>query len=116
MSTDAAQVLRRAAELRSTLSTQFRDETVKSIYAEAERVARRASHSIGTARYDFDQRIDRLVTSPIFGLPIMALLLALVFWLTVAGANVPSAMLAQFFSGLKTTPRPVSTRWAPHGG
>jgi ferrous iron transport protein B len=93
---DAAQVLRRAAELRGTLSTQFRDETVRSLYAEAERVARRASHSAGRARYDFDQRIDRLVTSPIFGLPIMALLLALVFWLTVAGANVPSAMLAQF--------------------
>jgi ferrous iron transport protein B len=97
MSTDAAQVLRRASELRATLSTQFRDETVKSIYAEAERVARRASHSVGTARYDFDQRIDRLVTSPIFGLPIMALLLAIVFWLTVAGANVPSAMLANGF-------------------
>jgi ferrous iron transport protein B len=97
MPADAAQVLRRAAELRATLSTQFRDETVKSIYAEAERVARRASHSAGTARYDFDQRIDRLVTSPVFGLPIMALLLAIVFWLTVAGANVPSAMLAQFF-------------------
>ncbi len=93
----AADVLHRAAELRGTLTAQFRDETVKSIYAEAERVARRASHQTGSARYDFDQRIDRLVTSPIFGLPIMALMLATVFWLTVAGANVPSAMLANFF-------------------
>ena len=70
---------------------------MKSIYAEAERIAGRASHHSGTARYDFDQRIDRIVTSPIFGLPIMALLLAIVFWLTVAGANVPSAMLASGF-------------------
>ena len=93
----AAAVLQRAAELRSTLHSQFRDETVKSIYAEAERIARRASHQAGHARYDFDQRIDRIVTSPIFGLPIMALLLAVVFWLTVAGANVPSAMLASAF-------------------
>ncbi len=96
-SSNAAAVLQRAAELRSTLSGQFRDETVKSIYAEAERIAGRASHHAGTARYDFDQRIDRIVTSPIFGLPIMALLLAIVFWLTVAGANVPSAMLASGF-------------------
>src|SRR5688572_79481 len=96
-STTAAAVLQRAAELRSTLHTQFRDETVKSIYAEAERIAGRASHQSGHARYDFDQRIDRIVTSPIFGLPIMALLLAVVFWLTVAGANVPSAMLANGF-------------------
>ena len=94
---DAAAVLRRAAELRSTLDSQFRDETVKSIYAEAERIARRASHHVGNARYDFDQRIDRIVTSPIFGLPLMAFLLAVVFWLTVAGANVPSAMLASAF-------------------
>ncbi len=96
-SANASAVLQRAAALRATLSGQFRDETVKSIYAEAERIAGRASHHIGTARYDFDQRIDRIVTSPIFGLPIMALLLAVVFWLTVAGANVPSAMLASGF-------------------
>ena len=96
-STSAAAVLQRAAELRTTLHSQFRDETVKSIYAEAERIAGRASHQAGHARYDFDQRIDRIVTSPIFGLPIMALMLAVVFWLTVAGANVPSAMLASAF-------------------
>lgn len=94
---NAAAVLQRAAELRATLTSQFRDETVKSIYAEAERIAGRASHHVGNARYDFDQRIDRIVTSPVFGLPIMALLLAIVFWLTVAGANVPSAMLASGF-------------------
>lgn len=90
----ATNVLARAAELRSTLQSQFRDETVKSLYAEAERIASRASQEVGARRYDFDQKIDRLVTSPIFGLPIMALMLATVFWLTIAGANVPSAMLA----------------------
>ena len=97
MTAGSAAVLQRASELRSTLHSQFRDETVKSIYAEAERIAGRASHQAGHARYDFDQRIDRIVTSPIFGLPIMALMLAVVFWLTVAGANVPSAMLASAF-------------------
>jgi ferrous iron transport protein B len=97
MTASTAAVLKRASELRSTLHSQFRDETVKSIYAEAERIAGRASHQAGHARYDFDQRIDRIVTSPIFGLPIMALLLAVVFWLTVAGANVPSSLLATAF-------------------
>jgi len=33
----------------------------------------------------------------VFGLPLMLLILAVVFWLTVAGANVPSAMLATGF-------------------
>ncbi|MCC7044086.1 MAG: ferrous iron transporter B [Acidobacteria bacterium] len=86
-------VIRRAAVLRDTLSRGFRDEAVRSLYSEASRIADRATVRDGT-RLDLDQRIDRLVTSPVFGLPIMALLLALIFWLTVAGANVPSAMLA----------------------
>ena len=87
------EVLARARELRRQLSGGFREEAVKSLYAEAERVARRAVAHEG-AGVDFDQRIDRLVTSPWLGLPIMLVLLAVVFWLTIAGANVPSAMLA----------------------
>ena len=92
---DAA--LRRAASLRQTLQAGFRDEAVRSIFAEATRVARRAAQQVAGRRFDLDQRIDRLVTSPVFGLPIMALLLAVVFWVTIAGANVPSAMLASGF-------------------
>jgi ferrous iron transport protein B len=94
---EAPAVIKRAAELRTNLSSAFRDETVRSIYAEAARVASRATRKSTGSRLDFDQKIDRLVTSPVFGLPIMALLLAAVFWLTVAGANVPSAMLASAF-------------------
>lgn len=41
-----------------------------------------------------DRKIDRILTSRITGFPIMILLLALVFWLTISGANVPSAMLS----------------------
>jgi ferrous iron transport protein B len=96
MSTAAAAALERAADLRRTLGVNFRDETVRSLYAEAQRIAGRAANTSATRR-DFDQRIDRLVTSPVLGLPIMALLLATVFWLTIAGANVPSAMLADGF-------------------
>jgi len=87
-------VLARAEALRHSLSAGFRDETVKSIYNEAERIAQRAVHAGGGRRWDLDQRIDRLVTSPVFGLPIMLLLLAIVFWLTVVATNVPSRMLA----------------------
>jgi ferrous iron transport protein B len=93
----ASAVLQRAAELRQSLGVNFRDETVRSVYSEAARIAARASHVTGRGHRDFDQRIDRIVTSPIFGLPIMAFLLAAVFWVTIAGANVPSAMLAGAF-------------------
>jgi ferrous iron transport protein B len=43
-----------------------------------------------------DKKIDNIITSKRFGLPIMLLALALVFWITVTGANIPSALLANF--------------------
>ena len=42
-----------------------------------------------------DRKLDRLLTSPLTGFPIMLLLLLLVFWLTIAGANYPSQLLSQ---------------------
>jgi ferrous iron transport protein B len=88
-------VLAKAQTLRANLSTGFRDEIVKSLYSEAERVANRAVSEKDQHKFDFDQRIDRLVTSPIFGLPIMLILLTIIIWLTVAGANLPSQMIAK---------------------
>jgi ferrous iron transport protein B len=90
-------VIGRAEQLRRGLTTTFRDEAVGSLYAEAERVANRAVRSVGERGRDWDQRIDRLLTSPVFGLPLMLAILAVVFWLTIAGANVPSARLADLF-------------------
>jgi ferrous iron transport protein B len=87
-------ILAKAQILRSGLSSGFRDEMVKSLYTEAERIARRAVQTKDQRKYDFDQKIDRIVTSPIFGLPIMLVLLAIIIWLTVTGANIPSQMIA----------------------
>jgi ferrous iron transport protein B len=96
MSTAEA-AIRRAEELRRGLTGNFRDEAVSSVYSEAERIARRVVRRSAAQSLDWDQRIDRLVTSPVFGLPLMLVILAVVFWLTIAGANVPSAMLANGF-------------------
>jgi ferrous iron transport protein B len=111
MTQPAALALQRAAELRDSLGVNFRDEAVRSIYTEAARIASRAAASGGSRRADFDQRIDRIVTSPVFGLPIMALLLATVFWLTIAGANVPSAMLADAFFWFEDLAAGVFDSW-----
>ncbi len=93
MSTAEA-AIQRAEELRRGLTGNFRDEAVSSVYAEAERIAHRVVHRSESGRRDLDQRIDRLVTSPIFGLPLMLVILSVIFWLTIAAANVPSAMIA----------------------
>ena len=45
----------------------------------------------------FDRRLDRFFMGKWTAVPIMLLLLAIVFWITIAGANYPSALLSQFF-------------------
>jgi len=93
-------ILAKAEALRGTLSTGFRDEIVKSLYSEAETIAKRAVKTALTKKYDIDQKIDRLVTSPIVGLPIMLILLTIIIWLTVSGANVASAAIANVLFGI----------------
>jgi len=97
---EANEILAKAETLRGTLSTGFRDEIVKSLYSEAETIARRAVKTVHERKYDFDQKIDRLVTSPIVGLPIMLVLLSIIIWLTVSGANVMSAAIANVLFGV----------------
>src|SRR5688572_32953196 len=89
-----ADIIREAGALRRSLAAGFRQEVVTSLYGEVERVARRAVRDEGSRPLELDQKIDRIVTSRLFGLPLMLLILAVVFWLTIIGANVPSAMLA----------------------
>lgn len=40
-----------------------------------------------------DQKIDKILTSKKFGIPIMILFLGIIFWLTIVGANYPSQAL-----------------------
>ena len=93
-------VIAKAESLRNNLSTGFRDEIVKSIYNEAETIAQRAVKTAKDKKYDLDQKIDRLVTSPWTGLPIMLILLGITIWLTVSGANVVSEAIATLLFGL----------------
>jgi ferrous iron transport protein B len=88
-------VLRRASELRWTLPADFHDSIVATLYAKAEEIAAAA---VGTpralAKRTFDRTLDRLLTSPWTGFPVMLLILMAVFWITIAGSNVPSGLLA----------------------
>ncbi len=88
-------ILTTATRLRWTLGDNFHDSLMESIYEEAARIAGRAVHvSEKKPGRDWDRLLDRLVTSRLTGFPIMFLLLALVFWITISGANVPSSMLS----------------------
>jgi ferrous iron transport protein B len=90
---EAEAILTRADALRLSFQTSFRDQMVESVFAQAQALASRSVREDSHARWDFDQRIDRVVTSRVWGLPIMAALLAIVFWITIVGSNYFSELL-----------------------
>ncbi|MCB0834388.1 MAG: ferrous iron transporter B [Bacteroidetes bacterium] len=88
-------ILKLAESLRWQSGEHIHDTLIETIYGEAEQIAGRViSRDHTKAAPSLDRTIDRLVTSRWTGFPVMFMLLALVFWITVEGANVPSAMLA----------------------
>lgn len=47
-----------------------------------------------------DRKIDRILTHKVWGVPIMAAMLAVIFWITIYGANLPSELLMSAFDSL----------------
>lgn len=84
-----------------TYGDSLRDSIVKDIYRAAEEVTKKVVTQKSQRKISFDKKIDDLLTSRIFGYPIMILLLGLVFWITITGANYPSQMLANLFFWLE---------------
>ncbi len=90
-------LLETARALRWDLPADFHDALMEGTYAAAEEIADRARMSgLRKAGFDLDRAMDRLLTSRWLGFPLMLAVLALVFWITIEGANVPSSMLAAF--------------------
>ena len=48
-----------------------------------------------------DRKLDQILTSKKFGIPIMLLFLGIIFWITIVGANYPSQILSNLFSILQ---------------
>ena len=53
-------------------------------------------------RTQVDRKIDKVLTSKVWGIRIMILFLGVIFWITITGANYPSEWLSQFFGWIQT--------------
>lgn len=92
-------IIERASHLRLGIG-DFRDRLVEATFAEAAAIADSTVVRPGESdRPTLDRTIDRLVTSRLWGFPIMVLLFALVFWITIVGANYPSQWLSNILIG-----------------
>ena len=84
------QVLRAAQEARDTLPLtdgELTDALAEAPVRLAERIAQGVVHQVKTPHTGPDRRIDSVLLSRTLGYPAMLALLALVFWLTLVGAN-----------------------------
>lgn len=75
-------------------SDELKDRTVSAIVSKAEEICKGAVKYESDKYSSFDRRMDRILTSRLTGYPIMLLLLAFIFWLTITGANYPSQLLS----------------------
>lgn len=72
----------------------FRDEIVSTIVTKAENISKNVV-VFNIEKYNStDRKIDSILTSKKFGIPLMILLLGIVFWITITGSNIPSKMLS----------------------
>ncbi len=91
-------ILELASDLRWEVGHDFHDKLTEGIYADAAKIVQNVESKEGKeANYTFDRKLDKILTSRKFGFPIMLMILAVVLWLTIQGANVPSGMLATLF-------------------
>lgn len=78
----------------------IRDNIVNAIMKKCEYIFKK-SVTLHNPNYNMrDRKIDKILTSRLTGIPIMLLLLALIFWITIVGANYPSQWLSRLFDWL----------------
>ena len=78
---------------------QLADANLADFAARAEKIAQKAV-SYDPAGQNRDRKIDHILMSRYGGIPVMIALLALVFFITIVGANYPSAWLSKLLYSL----------------
>jgi len=110
-------ILNLSNDLRWSIGDDFHDKLTEGIYADASIIAGNSVQIKGTPKkFRFDKKLDQIVTSRTWGFPIMIFILSVVLWLTIIGANYPSAMLADLlletlYPWLKDTASNIGMVW-----
>lgn len=79
--------------------SKLKDKIVSTIIHHAEKISKTVTSSDTCVLRD--QTIDKILTSKKFGIPIMLLFLAIIFWITIVGANYPSQLLSSLFMNIQ---------------
>lgn len=81
------------------LYERFEELIVMALHAKAKTIAQSAITFHNSNYLSYDMKLDRILTSKRLGVVWMIALLSIVFWITISGANVPSAILSDMMEG-----------------
>ena len=77
------------------------DSVIIQIYNNCENIVKEVVIYNNKDYYSKNIKIDKYLTNKSIGIPIMLLLLGLIFWITIVGANYPSSILSNMFFGME---------------
>lgn len=76
---------------------EMRDSIIASIVSKSESIYHLCVNTKNENYNERDRKIDKLLTSKLTGIPVMILLMGIIFWITITGANYPSQWLSALF-------------------
>lgn len=80
---------------------EFKEKIVSTIVKDAEEIGKKVCKFENKDYANRDRKIDKILTSKKYGIPIMILFLLLIFWITIVGANYPSQFLFSLFGKIQ---------------
>ncbi len=80
---------------------KIKDMITSAIITDAEKISKEAVSLNPNVYNNTDRKIDRVLTSKFSGYLVMIILLAVIFWITITGANYISEILSGFFNTLE---------------
>ena len=105
--TEDVELMKQICEVRAHLNAQgidsntFRDRIVSHLVKISEKISTRVVSCENNNLNDTCRKIDKSLTSKKYGIPIMIILLFIIFWITITGANIPSKMIANFLFAIE---------------
>ena len=80
---------------------EIKDKIISSIVFKAENICQDVIEYENCSYKQRDRKIDKILTSRKWGIPIMLIFLGIILWLTIIAANYPSQLLSDFFGWLQ---------------
>ncbi len=98
---DIKNIVRIELQENNISQNNFKDLIVSSIMHKSETICGKVCAFEDENYSNQDRKIDKILTSKKFGIPIMILFLGIIFWLTIVGSNYPSQVLFAMFAWLQ---------------